>query len=378
MKIHYYSYLIRESLYKKLYKKKEKPGMQAQVFNKLIVDGLIKNNVEVKCFSTIPTSKALFDETFLQVTNDKLFKYFKVINIPVIKDLYIFFHTYFYCLKEAKQDNSIVYACDVLCPTSSLAMSLAAKKLNKQCIGIVTDIPELFETNNLFVKMVNKTIQNCSDYIFLTKPMNNYLNKENKPYKIIEGMCEVTEINTNIVREKVFMYAGSIDKVNGINNLVGAFKNIITDYELHIYGDGDYQNELEEICKKHPNIKFFGLTTHSEILNKIKNVSFLINPRGIDNPMVKYSFPSKNMEYMASGTPFLCTKLPCMDEEYFNYINLFENDNIQGIKEGIEKVLKENYDVLLHKAKQGQKFILENKNNKAQTQKILELVKVKK
>ena len=188
-------------------------------------------------------------------------------------------------------------------------------------------------------------------------------------------MCNVVPINNNTIRNKSFVYAGSIDKLNGIDVLVKAFKDIDTDYELHIYGSGDYENELNETIKTHQNIKYFGVVTHNQIQEIIQNASFLVNPRDTTNEMVKYSFPSKNMEYLASGTPFLCTKLPCLPSEYYEYLNLFEFDDVIGVKKGIESVLNQNYLDLLDKAKKGQLFMLENKNNQAQTKKILSLIK---
>lgn len=373
MKVCYYSSLVSERLYKKLYTKKEKPGMQAQTFNRLIVEGLIKNNIFVKCFSVIPTSKELFDLNYLNEKSEHFFKYYKVFNFPIIKDVYILLKSYFQTLYNLNIDKEIVCVIDVLCSTSGLGASLACKHLKKDCIGIVTDLPEFLTSNKLYINMVYKTIKNCNKYIFLTQPMNNLLNKNNKPYQIVEGLCIENDFKTNN-REKVFMYAGSLDKVNGISTLIEAFLQVDTNFQLHIYGSGDYEEQINKISKEKTNIKFFGLVDRDIILEKIKNVYFLINPRSTSNEMVKYSFPSKNMEYLASGTPFLCTKLPCIPSDYLEYINLFENDDVEGIKKGLEKALNVDYSTLVSKAEKGKEFIIKNKNNISQTKKIINLI----
>lgn len=376
MNINYYSNLISENLLENLYKN-DKPGLQAQVFNRLVVEGLIKNNVSITCYSNIPTTKDLINKLYLKVNDELYFKYNPIINIPIIKDIFILLKSYFKTKNDLKKDKSLTCVCDILSVTNSLGAALACKSLNRQCIGILTDIPELFETNKLYIYLTNKVINNCTDYIFLTEPMNKRINKSNKPYRIIEGMCNDVKINNNKVRNKSFIYAGSIDKLNGINFLVEAFKNIDTDYQLHIYGDGDYKDELISIIKKYNNIKYIGVISHNDIQEIIQKASFLVNPRDISNEMVKYSFPSKNMEYLASGTPFLCTKLPCLPDEYIEYLNLFESDDISGIKNSIENILKQDYLNLLDKAKKGQLFMLKNKNNKIQTNKILSLIEEK-
>lgn len=101
MRINYYSALISEKLLETLYKNK-KPGLQAQVFNRLIVDGLIENNVRITCYSNIPTSKELINKIFMKVENELYFKYYPIINIPILKDLFILLNTYFKTIKDLK------------------------------------------------------------------------------------------------------------------------------------------------------------------------------------------------------------------------------------------------------------------------------------
>ena len=88
MNINYYSNLISENLLENLYKN-DKPGLQAQVFNRLVVEGLIKNNVSISCYSNIPTTKDLINKLYLKVNDELYFKYNPIINIPIIKDIFI-------------------------------------------------------------------------------------------------------------------------------------------------------------------------------------------------------------------------------------------------------------------------------------------------
>lgn len=374
MIINYYSNLISEQLFKNLYKN-NKPGVQVQVFNGLIVDGLIKNGCDVTCLSVIPVSKSLINSNYISIKDELYFKYYKIFNVPILKDITILISSFIGTLINLTHKKDLVCVGDVLSVSNCLGASLACKILNRQFIGIVTDIPDLIIQNKLYNFLSNLIIKLSSDFVFLTEPMNTKLNTQNKPYTIIEGSTNFIPSNQLIKRSNSFMYAGSIDKVNGIDVLINSFKDIKTDFELHIYGGGDFEDSLLNICKAHKNIKYFGLISHTEILDKIQSASFLINPRGTKNEMVKYSFPSKNMEYLASGTPFLCTKLPCIPQEYFQYLNVFETDDVEGLKKGIEKVLDEDYDLLLDKALKGQKFVLDNKNNVAQTKKLISLIK---
>lgn len=100
-----------------------------------------------------------------------------------------------------------------------------------------------------------------------------------------------------------------------------------------------------------------------------------MNPRPSNEEFTKYSFPSKTVEYMASATPVLTTKLPGMPKEYYDYVYLIEEESVAGYKKALSDALNNSDEVLIKKGKEAQRFILENKNYKYQTFRIVELVK---
>ena len=90
---------------------------------------------------------------------------------------------------------------------------------------------------------------------------------------------------------------------------------------------------------------------------------------------MKYSFPSKTMEYMASGTPVLTTVLPGMPREYHPYVYLLEDETADGITEKLKAVLENSNETLFRKGTKARRFVLEQKNNVIQARKILEMLK---
>ena len=209
--------------------------------------------------------------------------------------------------------------------------------------------------------------------------MNRALNPLNKPYTVIEGLVDSdTDFNDSpkqIKREKVCVYAGSINKKYGIDKLVYAFAKIKQNgYELHIYGGGDFENELLQICKEKNNIKFMGWRSNDEITKTLSQSALLINPRPSGDEYTKYSFPSKTMEYMLSTTPFLTTKLPGIPAEYFSNLYLFDDESIDGMAKIIDSILIMSEEVRLKKASDAFQFIVKNKNNIIQTNKIISML----
>ena len=77
---------------------------------------------------------------------------------------------------------------------------------------------------------------------------------------------------------------------------------------------------------------------------------------------------------MASGTPVLMSPLPSLPEDYKQYLYLFDDESIDGIKLKIMDVLSQDIDTLNKKGEQAQKFVHLLKNPKVQTNKIIDLI----
>lgn len=376
MKINFVSNLISEDLYKSLYKLSFKPGQQVQKFNRLIVEGFLSNGVNVECFSLPPASKQVLNESYIKLKNDDIYSYQNIINIPILKDLKALLTSYNQTIKEIKKNPDAIFVCDVLSVPNTLGTSFACKKHNIPCIGIITDLPELVTSNSLYISLCKKAIENCSAYVLLAETMNAKVNSNNKPYIIVEGFSDINAINTQYdkERDKSIIYAGSLDYVNGIKEFAEAFISLNTDLTLNIYGVGESESDLVEYSKKNTNVKYHGIVHNSDLIPLLRKAKFLINPRNVENEITKYSFPSKNMEYLSTGTPYISTKILSIPKEYDDYINYFEDDSINGIKKTLENIINSDYKVFLEKAFKGQQFVLNEKNNVKQTKKIIDFI----
>ena len=88
----------------------------------------------------------------------------------------------------------------------------------------------------------------------------------------------------------------------------------------------------------------------------------------------KYSFPSKTMEYLASGTPTLLYRLPGIPDEYFNYCFVVDGLGIKALQVKIEEVLNLSHEDLELTGKRARDFILKQKNPIQQCKKIFQLI----
>ena len=136
--------------------------------------------------------------------------------------------------------------------------------------------------------------------------------------------------------------------------------------------------ELEQIAKEDPRVFYGGMLLNSQIVEKEMEASLLVNPRPIGEEYVKYSFPSKTMEYMSTGTPALTTVLPGMPKEYHPYVYLLEDESKEGIAKKLTEILTQSDEALFEKGMKARRFVLEEKNNVIQAKKILNMLEKRK
>ena len=290
-------------------------------------------------------------------------------------------------IKQFKQlyDNSddttvvIVDGLNIKCLLTGLLIRLL---YHIRIYAVLTDIPRFVAKHTYISKLIarfNELLDRCTDgFIFLTEEMNQLINIKEKPYCIIEGFVDSAILNpfpNKLYSKKVILYAGGVSSLYGVNNLVDAFIMLNNkDFELHIYGKGDYVETLKEICLHYTNIKYCGVLQNIEIIKREREAFLLANPRPISDLYTIYSFPSKTLEYMASATPFITTKLKCIPQEYNKYLNYFENDDVAGIKNSLEAIINTPYDDLKAKALDGYHFVSNNKINTVLCKRIIKMI----
>ena len=367
-------------------------------FHNLVIEGLAMNDADVYSLIGRPVSYSNYNKIFwksVKETNDNIvYHHISILNLPIIKQIYVsivmMFNIFWWLIKNYNEKEKIIifdgayvtllpiimictffFKCDkipVICDVYSYMANVEDARCQKNKLSIVVS------------KIISFYLSNMQGYIFLTEKMSDLLNKKNKPYIVIEGLSDfkLKRTDENQIKENKFvvLYAGALKKEYGLQNLIDGFMSFENSFaELWICGAGPYSNEIKQYQGKDKRIKFFGHLPLKEVLNKEQVATLLINPRPTNLEFTQYSFPSKNMEYMASGTPILTTKLQGMPSEYYEYIYIIDGNDSKSIKCAFEKLSKLSNDELNKKGKEAQKFILTKKNKKIQASKILELSK---
>lgn len=360
-------------------------GHAIQKYHNLLINGFASNKVKVDCFSGLPLNRLITKKKWIhetdEIENGVHYHYYKSINLPFFRQLSIFLGGFLNVLSYKKTDD-IYVVCDYLNVANAFGMAFASKLRRIPLCLIVTDLPE-FEGGGKLLRRINSGIFSFADaFIFLTEPMNVRVNKRKKPYIVLEGHVDSSLDSVMdskrleyVEKKKCIVYAGSLKKIYGIEYLVKGFIQAdLENTELIIYGDGDYRKELEYFCKQYRNVQYMGVRPNDEIVAKEQQAMLLVNPRPTDKEYTKYSFPSKNMEYMVSGTPVLTTKLPGMPKEYYPYVYLIEKESVDGFSEKLKEICSIPASIRYQKGESARRFVMKEKSNVIQAKKVIEFL----
>lgn len=370
-----------------LQKYNNKIPQQAQKYNQLLMEGFVANGAEVLSVSTRPLNRAMTSQKYFpRMTgweNGIDYYYVPFFNVKLLREISVFFGVFFKVLLEKGSKKECVVICDALNISGTMAALCAAAVRGFQTVGIVTDVP-CHRPNNQKIPLhekINLWVMKWFDsYLLLTEQMSAIVNPKNRPYVVLEGHADkAMEQVQNRLEEKypqrVCLYAGSLRRVYGIQNLVEGFvKAGIADTELRIYGNGDYLEDLKKLSKEYENVKYMGIAPNEVIVAEELKATLLVNPRPTGEDYTKYSFPSKNMEYMASGTPVLTTCLPGMPPEYNEHVFLLKDETADGVAAALGEIFRYSAEALHSKGMKAKKFVLEQKNNFVQAKKVLDMI----
>lgn len=258
---------------------------------------------------------------------------------------------------------------------------------NLKVCAIIADLPEMSNLSankslakRLFEKKMaadSYSSMNCVDaFVLLTKQMADYM-KIDKPFVVMEGIATIGELpqKKETGRIKTILYTGTLHRRFGVLNLVEAFRAIDnSDYRLIICGIGDCEAEIMKQARIDKRIEFKGQLDRKDILKLQQEATVLVNPRQNNEEFTKYSFPSKNLEYLSAGIPLVAYKLDGIPDEYDEYINYVGDNSIEALRDKLIEVCEDLNGSARECASKAVYFVRNEKNAQKQALKIKRMV----
>ena len=216
-------------------------------------------------------------------------------------------------------------------------------------------------------------------FVLLTEQMKELIPVGNKPYIVMEGLCNVQQelrlSNAPIEQPISMLYTGTLSRLFGIVDLLDAFAMLPVDnIELWLCGSGDAEFEIKKRALHDSRIKFLGMVSAERAEHLQRQADILVNPRTNEGEYTKYSFPSKTMEYLLAAKPVVMHRLDGVPEEYDPYLIYATDNSVTALASALIKVIGLSRDERLKLGARGRDFVSKNKNAKKQTERIVNLL----
>lgn len=324
------------------------------------------------------------------------YTYASVFNAGFVRQAFLFFGTLYHTVRWLRKTPAAgrVVLCEALSLFQSLGAVAAARLFRCPCVGVVTDIPRLMMDYAggrkkglpdrllawLYSTLCTGLISKYDGYVLITEEMSRMVNPDGRPFVVIEGICDgkrAASFAPGTGRTpRVVLYAGALHARFGALKLVEAFRKVHgSDAELWLYGNGDAVSEIGKHARQDPRIRCLGVVPNEQVVEAERQAVLLVNPRSSREEYTRYSFPSKTLEYMATGTPVLMAPLPGMPPEYKPHLYLLEDESVEGMAESISALLSTPPEILRKKGKEAQDFVLKEKSAFRRAGELLAFVK---
>ena len=258
------------------------------------------------------------------------------------------------------------------------------ERLRVPTVVIITDPPSLSTAFDNRVtswlkkfdkRLIHSALRRVSGVVVLAPKLAAELCKD-KPWILMEGIATRPSTTGAEVAEgwpPSVVYAGGLHESYGVRDLIDAVALSASTWNLEIYGKGPMEDEAKQASQTNERIRFGGVLSGQGLTSAYQRAALLVNPRKPDADFVEYSFPSKLLEYMASGVPVLTTRLPTIPDDYLEHLVTCDA-GAGGLAASIDKVMNLAPRERAVMGMRAQEFILSTRGKHAQGGKLLQFV----
>jgi len=337
--------------------------------------------------------KIFIKKRTIQITDTVESSLIPFINIFLVKQITKIISTFLEILKwglRNRRDYKIIICYNAFSDTA-IPIMLGKVFIKFKTISLIADLPIDNVINDKGIKKVVRKFDNMVtkrnigkfDGLAVLNENAIYEYAPSSKYVVIDGgydgpTIDIVEPKQN-TREKsnefIVVYSGILVEHNGIVNLLDAAILVKNPYfKLHIYGKGELEDYVTSKALTCTNIEYKGLVSSQEILEVQKEASLLVSPLIPDHPVARVAFPSKIVEYMASGTPVVSTRVNSLNNDYLKHIFIFDSIDPPKMAVKLDEIMEMDTESLVEYGRLAKQFIIKNKNWNVQSTKIQGLI----
>lgn len=239
-------------------------------------------------------------------------------------------------LKEKMGQVDSVWVYNVLYPWLSLGKMCG--RLGKIGVLILADYSPSVSYRDLFHKLYaglqERSIRQFDLVVGLSGNVKRIL-KPSQRFLLMEGGIDIQQYEDFPMaryqkgQKLVLMYSGLLSHVTGVDLLLEAFSGIKDPMlELVITGKGNLESMVKGYERSDSRLHYYGQLSYGEYLKRLREAHILVNPRNMYLPENQNNFPSKIMEYLASGRKIISTRFVGY-ERFEDIVRFCESDMLQ-------------------------------------------------
>lgn len=312
----------------------------ANQFQHNLINEMRKQGNEVKVLSYIafPVEKSVVDAVITEKEDDitYVFKQGNVVGSLLL---------YHQLMKSNMHWADVVISYNVIYPW--IRLSKLSKKFRKRSVLILADFEKKKRNCGwkrwIYYHMQVQALQRYDKVVGLTSNMREWL-LSSQEFLLMEGGIHWEDYEDIQPKKKCdglvqFMFSGVLSNDKGIHLLLEAIKMVPEEFRLVITGKGPCEQEIRDAAQNDHRIEFLGQVSFEEYLIRLKESDILLNPRDMHYKNNEYNFPSKFLEYLATGNLIISTKFTGW--ERFKENACFEDPEPEKIAEKMSLMIEQ-------------------------------------
>lgn len=258
---------------------------------------------------------------------------------------------------------SILY--DLGMPPKELNLGLVKTMIYRLVeLSAKTFIPKL-DGRIVINEAIGLDYSNGKDYIVIDGGLSQ---------EVLSRIPKITQNEDNNSKFTLFI-GGSISPINGSRIIGDIVSNRdIEDINVIVAGGGHDQPFIEELSRQFPErIQFLGMLDLDELFAVYSKCDVLMNLRILSHAD-KYLFPSKVIEYLATGIPTITTNAGHIGKEYGNLCYVIDNITADALANAIITLKSQSREERREKGRRAQDYMLKTHTWDVQSRKIFNYI----
>lgn len=252
------------------------------------------------------------------------------VNVTAIKHLTRLWSAIRHGMPEMRRHGSqVILVHGILSPFLAAAL-LASRRLGIPAVVIITDPPNVAHAfDNAFSlalkgidgRMIRRMLPHFDGVVAVTQQVVADF-APGSPELILEGFAPELHLPASTTRRDRLqaVYAGGVKAAYGVDLLVQAQALPSANFDVAVYGAGPYVDEVMAAQERQPGVRYGGVVDFATLHKAYSDADVLVSARWPDLHYAPYTFPSKLLEYLATGKPVVSTRLPGIPREYWDVI----------------------------------------------------------